>query len=183
MASIQKRPDGQRRARYRDKQYREHSRHFARKLDAQRWLDETTASVVTGTYADPRAGRLTFKDYAQHWRTIQVHRPSTVAYTETVLRRHAYPVIGDTPLSKLHPSVIQACAKGMSTTLKPSTVQVVHGVVSGILRYAVRDRRIAGNPCEGTSFPKAERRQVVPPGHRRCPRPSPRPCRTATRPW
>jgi hypothetical protein len=48
MASIKKRSDGRWRARYRDETDREHARHFARKLDAQRWLDEVTASIVTG---------------------------------------------------------------------------------------------------------------------------------------
>jgi hypothetical protein len=28
----------------------EYSKHFSRKVDAQRWLDETTASIVTGTF-------------------------------------------------------------------------------------------------------------------------------------
>jgi hypothetical protein len=48
MASIKKRDDGVWRARYRDGSGREHARHFARRVDAQRWLDEVTAAVVTG---------------------------------------------------------------------------------------------------------------------------------------
>jgi len=162
VASIGKRPDGRWRARYRDDAGKEHARHFTRKVDAQRWLDETTAAVVTGTYVDPNAGRQSFREYAEHWRSIQVHRPSTVAYTETMLRRHAYPALGGTPLSKLQPSQIQAWVKAMSTSLQPSTVGVVHGIVSGILRAAARDRRIVGNPCEGTKLPKAQRVQVTP---------------------
>jgi len=39
MASIARRADGHWRARYRDAAGAEHSRHFARKVDAQRWLD------------------------------------------------------------------------------------------------------------------------------------------------
>ena len=39
MASVAKRPDGTWRARYRDAADEEHSRHFARELDAKRWLD------------------------------------------------------------------------------------------------------------------------------------------------
>ena len=57
MASIQRRPDGQWRARYRDEQYREHTRHFARRVAAQQWLDSITASVVRGDYVDPRPAR------------------------------------------------------------------------------------------------------------------------------
>ncbi len=52
MASLAKRRDGRWRARYRNAADKEHSRHFSRKLDAQRWLDEVTASVVTGQYVD-----------------------------------------------------------------------------------------------------------------------------------
>jgi hypothetical protein len=48
MASIKKRDDGTWRARYRDAAGREQAKHFARKVDAQRWLDETTTAVVTG---------------------------------------------------------------------------------------------------------------------------------------
>jgi hypothetical protein len=54
MASIKKREDGQWRARYRDAAGKEHARHFVRRVDAQRWIDETTASVVTGQYVDPK---------------------------------------------------------------------------------------------------------------------------------
>lgn len=60
MASVAKRPDGRWRARYGDAADKEHSRHLARKLDAQRWLDEVATSVVTGQYVAPKAGRLTF---------------------------------------------------------------------------------------------------------------------------
>lgn len=160
--SIQRRPDGQWRARHRGPDGREVARHFSRKVDAQRWLDETTTAVVTGAYVHPSAGQQTFRDYAEHWRVIQVHRPSTAAYTETMLRRHAYPVLGATPLAKLQPSDVQAWVKSLSSTLAPSTIGIVHGVVSGILRSAVRDRRIVGNPCEGTKLPKVQRAQVAP---------------------
>lgn len=49
MASIKKRPNGAWRARYRDHEGKEHAQHFARKVDAQRWLDEVTTSIVTGS--------------------------------------------------------------------------------------------------------------------------------------
>ncbi len=99
MANIAKRADGKYRARYRDATGRQHARHFTRRIDAQRWLDEVTASVVTGQYVDPRAGKVTFRDYAEQWRAAQVHRPSSQAHLETMLRRHAYPTLGDRPLS------------------------------------------------------------------------------------
>jgi hypothetical protein len=59
VASIKERADGKYRARYRDGAGKEHARHFERKVDAQRWLDEVTASMITGQYVDPRAGKVT----------------------------------------------------------------------------------------------------------------------------
>ena len=56
MASIARRPDGTWRPRYRDAADKEHSRHFARKLDAQRWLDEVTPAssrASTSTQGGP----------------------------------------------------------------------------------------------------------------------------------
>jgi hypothetical protein len=58
-----KRADGTYRARYRDRAGKEHARHFKRRVDAQRWLDETTTSLVTGAYVAPGAGRITFREY------------------------------------------------------------------------------------------------------------------------
>src|SRR4029079_11703988 len=89
MASIKRRPNGQWRARYRDDAGKEHARHFARKVDAQRWLDEVNASVLTGQYVDPRAGRVTFAEYARAWQASQVHRPNTAHAVDSALRVHA----------------------------------------------------------------------------------------------
>lgn len=160
MASIKKRENGKWRARYRDEAGKEHARHFERKVDAQRWLDENTAAIVTGQYVDPKAGAVTFREYAERWRAVQVHRPSSQAHVETMLRRHVYPTLGGRKLSAILPSDIQALVK--SLPLAPSTVGVVHGILSGIFRAAVRDRRIIANPCEGTRLPKVERKRVVP---------------------
>jgi DNA-binding LacI/PurR family transcriptional regulator len=93
MANIQKRPDGRWRARYRDDAGQEHAKHFARKVEAQRWIDEVTTSIVTGQYVDPRAGKTSFRDYAEQWRAGQVHRPSSQAHIETMRRRGMEPII------------------------------------------------------------------------------------------
>ena len=170
MASITKRGNGQWRARYRDDTGKEHARHFERKVDAQRWLNEVTASVVTGQYVDPRAGRMTFKEYAETWRLMQVHRPSSQAHYEHLLKRHAYPTFGERALVSILPSDIQAWVKRLAVddkaaqrrALAPSTIGVVHSVVSSVLKSAVRDRRLASNPCVGSRLPKVVKKQVVP---------------------
>ena len=103
---------------------------------------------------------MTFRDYAERWRAIQVQRPSSRAHVETMLRRHAYPALGDRRLSSIMPSDIQAWVKGLE--LAPATVGVLHGIVSTVIKAAIRDRLIASNPCDGTKLPKVQRKQIVP---------------------
>jgi hypothetical protein len=112
MANIAKRPDGQWRARYRDDAGKEHARHFARKIDAQHWLDEVTASRVTGAYVDPKAGRVTFTEYFGEWAQRQV-REST---TDRAVRLAAGSVtFGEMPLAALRRSHVERWVKAMQT--------------------------------------------------------------------
>jgi hypothetical protein len=74
--NIAKRTNGKWRARYRDESGKEHSRHFDRKVDAQQWLDGVTSAVVTGTYADPQAGRVTFGRSSASGRPVRSGHPA-----------------------------------------------------------------------------------------------------------
>src|SRR3954447_5606752 len=47
--------------------------------------------------------------------------------------------------------------------LAPATIGVLHSIVSSVMKSAVRDRRLASNPCAGTRLPKLKKRKVVPP--------------------
>ncbi len=172
MASVEKRVrDGQVTwlARWRDPEGSQRKRTFRKKGDADRFLSTVEADMLRGTYVDLSAGKITFEAYAETWRLAQVHRPSTVAHVETMLRRHAYPVLGARPLSSIRPSEVQAWVKRLSTedgdrkALAPATVGVVHGLVAAVFKAAVRDRRITGSPCEGIRLPKQEPHRVVPP--------------------
>lgn len=162
MASITKRPDGKWRARYRDQAGKEHSRHFPRKVDGQRWLDEVTASVVTGQYVDPKAGRVTFRDYAEQWRAGQVYRPSTAELVERALRLRVYPVIGDRPLASIKPDVVQQLVARLSSTLAPATVTVTYSYVATVFKSAVRSGLVAKTPCDGIKLPRVVKTRVVP---------------------
>jgi integrase len=162
VASIARRPDGTYRARFRDAAGREHARHFKRKVDARRWLDEMTAAMVTGQYVDPAAGRLTVREYAEQWRAAQVHGPTTAAHVETMLRRHVYPTLGHKRLGSVLPSDVQSLVKRLSADLAPATVGVVHRILAAVFKAAVRDRRIVASPCEGTRLPKVHRGRIEP---------------------
>ncbi|MGQ7296939.1 tyrosine-type recombinase/integrase [Quadrisphaera sp. KR29] len=149
-------------ARYRDESGKQVTRRFARKVDAQRWIDEVTTAVVSGQYVDPKAGLVPLRDYAEAWRKIQAHRPTTVLHVETTLRRHIYPTLGHRPIAEIRPSEVQALVKKLSEVLQPTTIRVAHRYLSSILNAAVADRLIAVSPCKGTRLPKAETRRLEP---------------------
>lgn len=160
--NIQKRPNGRWRGRFRDDVGREHARHFDRKLDATRWLATIQADMLRGSYVDPGAGRRTFKDYAEHWRSVQTHRPSTAAQVETHLRRHVYPVLGDRPLGGVRPTDVRGLVRGLSESLAPATVEVVYRYVAAVFRAAAADRMITSSPCVGVRLPAIPPRRITP---------------------
>lgn len=167
MASIKKRPNGQWRARYRDEAGKEHARHFDRKVDAQRWLDEVTASVVTGQYVDPRAGRVTFEQYATTWSQRQVWVPKTlVGHRQAV----ASTTFRNMELRAVRPSHVEQWIKRMRDgdpseqeprKLAASTIATRFNHVRAVFRGAVRDRLIASDPCEHVTLPRQRRRDAA----------------------
>jgi integrase len=167
MASIKKRPDGQWRARYRDDAGKEHARHFGRKVDAQRWLDEVTASMVTGAYVDPAAGRVTFASYFAEWATRQVWESGT----DRAVRLAAGSVtFGDVPLAALRRSHVERWVKAMQAAprgegrppgLAAGTIRTRVNSVRGVLRGAVRDRVIPSDPSDGITLPRVRRPEAA----------------------
>jgi integrase len=162
MASIQKRRDGRWRARYRDANGKEHAKHFDRKVDAQRWIDEVTASIVTGQYVDPRAGKVTFAAYAAAWQAAQVHRRNTSLAVDSALRVHCVPAFGLRPIGSIRPSEIQAFVKALSGTLAPSSVRTTFQHLRSVFTAAEADRLIARNPCKGVTLPRVEKHRILP---------------------
>jgi len=110
MASIKKRPNGQWRARYRDEGGKEHARHFARKVDAQRWLDKVTASLVGGNYVDPNAGKVTFEQWFARYSEAQVWAEGT---RDVAARAAASVPFANVPMARISSLHLQQWVKSM----------------------------------------------------------------------
>jgi integrase len=159
MASLNKRPDGVWRARYRDEGGREHAKHFRRKVDAQRWLDEVTASVVTGGYVDPNAGTITFAGFFAEWSVRQVWAPGTVAAMRLAASCTTF---ADLPMKAIRRSHIEAWVKTLTAAgLAPGTVTTRFRCVRGAFRAAYRDKVIATDPTEGITLPRKRRAEAA----------------------
>jgi integrase len=163
MASIKKRPDGVWRARYRDEADKEHSRHFTRKVDAQRWIDETTASIVTGNYVDPRNAGTLVKTYAAQWEKVQVGRDSTLSIIDNAVRLHINPALGDKRIGSVRQGDIQGLVKTLEgKNLSAGTVRNIYDTVARIFASAVDDRVIPSSPCRRIKLPKDDKGEVEP---------------------
>ena len=164
MASIDKRPNGRWRARYRERPGGpQKARHFDRKIDAERFLAGVQAQLLDGSYTEPGAGNRLVSDYAEAWRRSQVHRPTTVAQVENHIRNHILPTFGERTIASIRPSEVQAWVRGRSEVLAPSTVEVVFRIFAAILNAAIDDRIIARSPATGVRLPRQPKQQVVPP--------------------
>nr|WP_240468115.1 hypothetical protein [Streptomyces dangxiongensis] len=163
MANIQKRPNGKWRARYRDLDGKEQARHFDRKLDAQRWLDEVTTSIVTGQYVDPRAGRLSFAAYTEKWEESLIAGEAAERITDNALRLHLVPALGSRAMAAIRRNDIQVLFKSLSEQLSPGSVRNVYDVLVRVMTAAVEDKVIASSPCRRITLPPMQDEEVTPP--------------------
>jgi integrase len=158
MGNIKRRPNGKWRARYRDPAGKERARHFARKVDAQRWLTSVEAAKARGEWMDPARSRMTVGEWSQRWLAAQVHlKPSTYARYAGVVRRQILPSWQTVSLAQItHADVAAWVTRLTAQGLGPRTVQKAPRVLSMILDLAVRDRRLLSNPAAGVRLPRGE---------------------------
>lgn len=153
--------DARWRARWRSPDGKTREKWFGRRVDAERWLTSVQHGKLTGSYVDPKAGKVTFRSYAEEWRQNQIHSHGTSVSVEQHLRLHIYPVIGDRPIAAIRTSEIQGLVRKMETTLAASTVAVVYGRVVAVFRAAIQDRILAVSPCVGVKLPRSSGASAV----------------------
>jgi integrase len=156
--NIAKRPNGKWRARYRDEAGNERARHFDRKFDAQRWLDEISATVMAGTYVDPAAGKITFKRFYDEWAPRQLWVPSTRANADLATGSVTF---ADLPMKAIRRSHVEAWVMTMSTQWAPSTTKTRFVIVRSVFRAAVADRVISSDPSLGVALPRRRKAEAA----------------------
>lgn len=168
--SIQKRmarwttKDGQERtseswyARYRDETGREHAKRFKRKVDAKKWLDEVTASIVTGNYVDPNAGKVTFRQWSKKWADSQDWTSGTSLSAATALESVTF---ADVPMRMITENHVRAWMKAMRLPgpkrkrgLAASTRRTRFNYVRMCFLAAVRLKVISSDPTAAITPPK-----------------------------
>lgn len=161
MASIDKRSDGAWRARWREfPGGPQRTKHFSRRIDAERFLTRISAELLTGSYVDPSAGQVTVAVYAQEYLERRRWRDSTRDRVERHLRLHIVPTFGNRPLASIRRAHVEHWAAWLA--LSASTVTAVHATFAALLNSALDDGRIARNPAKGANLPGVDRERAEP---------------------
>lgn len=147
---------------YREPDGKQRTKTFTKIADATTFVHTVEADKRRGVYRDFDAGKIRFKQYADHWLASRTFDRSSYDATELRLRLHVYPVLGSKPLRDIRPSTVQAWLRGLGGA--ETTRRVIFANVSSIFSAAVDDDLIAKNPCRAGSVtsPRPQPRKVVP---------------------
>ncbi|MFF0623596.1 tyrosine recombinase XerC [Streptomyces sp. NPDC004296] len=155
------------RARYIGPDGTEKSKSFrdGQKRLAEKWLSNIEADMSRGEYVDPRASRITFRQYAEKWLKSLEADPTTLESMTSQLTRHAYPYLGTRPLGSFKPEHIREWTAELKTAgIQGTYAQVIYANVRAALSAAVDDGHLTRNPCSARSVkpPAAELKRLVP---------------------
>lgn len=148
------------RVRYVDPDGKTCQRLFEKKGDADRYDVAMRGAVDRGDYVDPGTRRITLREYAEQWRTIQPHRDSTADRTRLQLAKHIYPALGSRPVAAIRRSEVQAFVSGLD--MAPSSARTVFSILRAIITAAIQDRIISYDPCFKIGFTELPVTQLIP---------------------
>jgi integrase len=145
------------RARYVDDNGKEQSKGFAKKADAQSWLDsEVTPALASGSYVAPASGKVTVAAVYESWSAGQGHiSPKTAATRRSAWGSRVQPRWGEVAVVDVKTSAVRAWVAAMAAeNVGAATIENAFGLLRQVLGAAVEDRRLPRNPCEGIKLPK-----------------------------
>ena len=140
---------------------------FERRKDSDHAWQEAEALQRTGRPGDPRAGRITFADYAvKQWLPHHVMEPTTREGYEYYIHRHLIPWFGQMRMSDILPTHVREWVSDMSTAgMTPATIRHVKIILSAIFTTALNDYVVvihAGRGVKSPTVPIKEYRIVTP---------------------
>lgn len=161
--------------RWRDDEGKQCKRNFAKlkgkdpNVHAEAFDAKISGELVTGTYIDPAAGKISLAAFATEWRKGQTGDILTLKSIDGKLKWICGPDIplGKMPLAVLSrkPSAVQQWIKTLQEhPFAPTTIKGLVGTLSTILAAAIDDGLIARNPVKSSAVrrPTIPRRKVVP---------------------
>ncbi|MFJ4254768.1 tyrosine-type recombinase/integrase [Microbacterium sp. NPDC090003] len=159
MVSLKQRPNGVWRARYRDQDNKEHSKHFKTKREGEAWLVEQKAAIATGQWASPAAGRIMWDEWVSRWLEMQVWADGSVtsAITSTSSVPWRQKSIRDVKSGDVQLWVTHEADRGLA----PSTIRTRLNYVHMAFRVSVDNQVIPRSPASRTKAPRQRKKSVT----------------------
>jgi integrase len=126
---------------------------FPSKGDAARWLVMIEADLARGQHIDPRAGQITFAQWADKWLARPGKRANSVARDRQGLEVFK-PNLGPRPLSSIMPMHVQAAIDARSQLVSPATLVRDVAAVRAVLNAAVDANLLGRSPARKVALPR-----------------------------
>jgi len=150
------------RVRYRDPAGRERAKSFARKQDAERFLQHAEADKLRGQWVDPRRGRTTVGELAERWYATTVTlKAKTREDYRSLLNNHVLPAFGGRAVASLDTLAVRGWLAGLvSGGLSPSRAKHAYYVLYAVLEAAIQAGALVRNPAAGVRAPRGRSREM-----------------------
>lgn len=115
-----------------------------------------------GPVVDRDAGKELFRDYGAEVIRLRDYTPSSRSTNRGYLKNHLNPYLGDIPLGKINHTTVEGWKAWMrgrtcKRTGRPYSagmIELVYILLSTVLKSALYDGKIVGNPCKNIEYPK-----------------------------
>lgn len=157
--TIDRLPSGKYRARYRHERER-FSKTFTRERDAEKWLTTNEADIIRDSWKAPKKAAdtekpLAFGEYADEWLELRKLKPSTREHYEKLLNTRLKPLRA-LPIADIGPDDVKRWYAKLDATT-PTMRAHAYSLLATIFNTALKDDKIAANPCRITGAGSAER--------------------------
>lgn len=151
------------RARYRDPLGRQHSRSFARKADAERFLLEMETDKVRGAWIDPRNADMPLAEWVEEFlRLSRRLSPGTQQTYRRDLGKYVLPRFGAYRIGRIPPDEIENWLNDeIEAGVAPSSVHRHYRTLRRVLQVAVEKQKLLSNPCDRVQPPRVPAREMV----------------------
>lgn len=146
-------------ARWRDSEGKQRlKRGFHRRRDALAYGSELEVAKAKGQYLGPENSRVSFRMVAEEWFDSLVHlKPTTRNSYRHHLDSRILRKFGNREIGSITHAELQRWVTELSKELKASSLRYPVHVVSAVLSYAIKTRRIGHNPSDDLNLPRVVR--------------------------
>lgn len=136
---------------------------FDSRADAVRWLAKIEEDLRLDQWVDPDGGKTPLAEWAWGWFDSRVDlKPKTRVSYASLLRIQILPTFGRRQLSRIRPIDVQEwIARMQNRGLSPSRVRQATHLLGSIMKAAIAEGMIAGNPCAAARLPRMPRHEMA----------------------